>query len=85
MSDLTDYRDALGSDYVLIGADVAKGSQDWAGVYHWVPLAVLRPGSTEDVSAAVKIAARLGQDRAGVRHDGLDRRCLCRGCGHDLA
>jgi FAD/FMN-containing dehydrogenase len=60
MSDLTDYRNALGSDYVLTGADVAKWSQDWAGVYHWVPLAVLRPGSTEDVSAAVKIAARLG-------------------------
>lgn len=60
MSELTAYSDALGSDYVLTQGDVAKWSRDWTGIYSWTPLAVLRPASSEEVSAVVKIAAGLG-------------------------
>jgi len=57
MSDLDAYRRAIGAQFVLTDTDVAKWSRDWTGIYQWVPLAVLRPASADEVSAVVKIAA----------------------------
>lgn len=55
--DLTDrLRDILGPANVLIGADMAPFSRDWIGKYRWEPLAVVRPGSTGEVSAVLKLA-----------------------------
>lgn len=47
---------ALGGDQVLTGKDMAPWSHDWSEMHHWTPLCVLRPRSTADVSAAMKIA-----------------------------
>ncbi|MDG1739687.1 MAG: FAD-binding oxidoreductase [Paracoccaceae bacterium] len=60
MSALTEYQDALGREFVLTGDAVEKWSRDWSGIYQWTPLAVLRPANTAEVSAVVKIAAKLG-------------------------
>jgi FAD/FMN-containing dehydrogenase len=40
-------------------ADIAPYAVDWRGVYRGTPLAVLRPSSTEEVSAALRLAASL--------------------------
>lgn len=53
-------RHALGPAHVLTGADTASYGQEWTKKYHWNPLAVLRPGSTAEVSQAMKIAAKAG-------------------------
>ncbi len=66
MSDLTEYQDALGRDYVLTDDAVAKWSRDWTGIYQWTPLAVVRPASTAEVASVVKIAGRLGHKIVAV-------------------
>ncbi|HSG57480.1 MAG TPA: FAD-binding oxidoreductase, partial [Paracoccaceae bacterium] len=50
----------LGPQNVLTGADMARYSQDWPGVYSWTPLAVARPANTAEVSAVVKLANETG-------------------------
>lgn len=56
MDILDQLRAAIGADNVLTGADRAKWQHDWTGDYTLNPLAVLRPGSTADVSAILTIA-----------------------------
>lgn len=50
-------RTALGSLHVLTGPDAAPYGRDWTGMRVCEPLAVLRPGSTAEVSAALRLAA----------------------------
>ncbi|MBV7408504.1 FAD-binding oxidoreductase [Maritimibacter sp. DP1N21-5] len=51
----------IGADHVLTGQDTARFAQDSAGKYLSTPLCVLRPGSTEEVSALLSLATRHGQ------------------------
>ena len=51
---------ALGADMVLSGVDVARYCSDWHGDVTTGAVAVLRPRSTQDVSACVKNCAALG-------------------------
>jgi len=53
-------RDLIGPAHVLTGDDTAGYRDDWTGHYHWTPLAVLRPGSTEEVSAVLRLASETG-------------------------
>lgn len=46
----------LGPANVLQGDDAAKWSHDWTGQYQFTPLAVLRPATTAEVSAVMKLA-----------------------------
>jgi FAD/FMN-containing dehydrogenase len=55
---LRDLRDLLGAAHVLTGTETRPFARDWTGKWHAAPLAVLRPGSAEDVSRIVGIAAR---------------------------
>lgn len=57
MIDLSEYRSAIGDDYVLSGEDTVRWQSDWTGMYKASPAAVLRPGSTEDVQACLRIAS----------------------------
>lgn len=57
---LTDLADAVGPANVLTGSDMARYARDWMGRYEGQPVAVVRPGSTAEVSSCVKIAARHG-------------------------
>ena len=56
MSLLQDLAALLGAPNVLTGADAAPWARDWTGAYHGEPMAVLRPGSTAEVSQAMRIA-----------------------------
>lgn len=53
-------RDAIGEKYVLTGNDCAAYARDWTGKYEAQPMAVLRPASTAEVSAIMKIASDTG-------------------------
>ncbi|WP_454268429.1 FAD-binding oxidoreductase [Roseovarius sp. MBR-51] len=46
----------IGPDYVVTGRDAAPWSQDWSGLTHWQPLAVVRPATTSEVAAIVRLA-----------------------------
>ena len=50
----------LSPAHVLTGADMAGHTGDWSGHYTARPVAVVRPGSTAEVSEVVRIAARHG-------------------------
>ncbi|MES2540065.1 MAG: FAD-binding oxidoreductase [Pseudomonadota bacterium] len=50
----------VGAPHVLTGPDMIRYSRDWMGRYEGQPVAVVRPGSTAEVSAVVKIAAQHG-------------------------
>ncbi|MEO1308294.1 MAG: FAD-binding oxidoreductase [Pseudomonadota bacterium] len=50
----------VGSANVLTGADTARYARDWTGAYEAEPLAVVRPGNTAEVSAAIRLAAVSG-------------------------
>lgn len=50
----------VGTAHVLTGPDMIRYSRDWMGRYEGQPVAVVRPGSTAEVSAVVKIAAQHG-------------------------
>ena len=57
MTDLLErLRTALGPRHVLTGDDAAPYGRDWTGLRVSTPLAVIRPGSTAEVSAALAIA-----------------------------
>ncbi|MEM6306781.1 MAG: FAD-binding oxidoreductase [Pseudomonadota bacterium] len=45
----------IGAKYIRTGADTAPWQKDWMGAYHWQPLAVVHPKSTEQVAQIVKI------------------------------
>lgn len=60
MTLLTDLTNAIGAANVLTGEDCAKWRTDWTGDYILDPLAVVRPGSTSDVSAVLMIANAAG-------------------------
>ncbi|SMO87880.1 FAD/FMN-containing dehydrogenase [Thalassovita litoralis] len=50
----------VGDAYVLTGSDTEKWSHDWIRKYHYSPLAVVRPATTQEVSDIVKWANRTG-------------------------
>jgi len=52
--------DIVGKNHVLTGSDAARYSQDWKDLYHWQPMAVVRPASTAEVSGVVKLAHAQG-------------------------
>jgi FAD/FMN-containing dehydrogenase len=60
MALIDDLQAVVGAANVLTGADMARHARDWMGKYQGAPLAVVRPGSTEEVSAIVKVAAAHG-------------------------
>ncbi len=51
-------RATIGAAHVLTGQDTARYARDWMGRYHGSPVAVVRPASTAEVAACVKIAAQ---------------------------
>ena len=61
MNELQAYRLAIGSEYVLTGEDTVRWQSDWTGQYKAQPLAVLRPSSTEQVQACLRIASQQNQ------------------------
>lgn len=50
----------VGAGQVVTGPDAARYARDWMGKYHGAPLAVVRPASTAEVSACVRLAAAAG-------------------------
>ncbi len=50
----------VGAAHVLRGRDCEKYAHDWTGKYHGAPLAVVRPGSTAEVSEVLALAHRNG-------------------------
>ena len=50
----------FGAGHVLTGADMARYVGDWTGRYTAAPLAVVRPGSTDEVAEVLRMAARHG-------------------------
>jgi len=50
----------VGPGQVLTGTDMAGHARDWMGKYHGRPLAVVRPASTAEVAACVRLAAAAG-------------------------
>ncbi|MEZ5912687.1 MAG: FAD-binding oxidoreductase [Paracoccaceae bacterium] len=60
MSLIDDLRRVLGGAHVLTGPDTERYGRDWMGRYVAEPLAVIRPGSTEEVSAALRLASAAG-------------------------
>ena len=57
---IDDLATVAGPAQVLTGADMARYARDWMGKYQGAPLAVVRPGTTAEVSACVRIAAAHG-------------------------
>lgn len=56
MAILQDLTAAIGADYVLTGDATAKWQKDWTGDYTLNPAVVVRPGTTAEVAAIIKIA-----------------------------
>ncbi|WP_172300359.1 FAD-binding oxidoreductase [Pseudoruegeria sp. HB172150] len=54
------FRKILGAAHVLTGDDMAPYCEDWTKKYRSNPAAVLRPGSTAEVSAILKLAYETG-------------------------
>ncbi|NMK49024.1 FAD-binding oxidoreductase [Achromobacter sp. Bel] len=60
MTLLSDLQSLLGFSHVLTGADAEPYVQDWRRRYRGAALAVIRPGSTQEVAAAVKLCLHHG-------------------------
>ncbi|MBA3908411.1 MAG: FAD-binding oxidoreductase [Rhodobacter sp.] len=60
MAVIDDLVAAVGVAHVLTGADMARYARDWMGKYEGAPFAVVRPASTAEVAACVKVAAAHG-------------------------
>jgi FAD/FMN-containing dehydrogenase len=60
MTLLSDLQSLLGFSHVLTGADADSYVQDWRRRYRGTAMAVIRPGSTEEVAAAVKLCMHHG-------------------------
>ncbi|WP_394181934.1 FAD-binding oxidoreductase [Yoonia maritima] len=72
MSICDDIAAIIGSERVLTGADAAPYATDWTGRYKGEPLAVLRPGSTQEISEIMKLAYATGTPVVPVSgHTGL--------------
>ena len=56
MDILNQLREIVGQTHVLNGDDAERYSADWLKQYHWTPLAVVRPSSTEEVARVVEFA-----------------------------
>ena len=63
---LADLATAIGAANVLTGPDTERFATDWMRKYQGSPVAVVRPGSTAEVAACVKIAAAHGVHPAQV-------------------
>jgi FAD/FMN-containing dehydrogenase len=50
----------VGTANVLTGTDAAPYGQEWTGKYRWTPLVVVRPGTTAEVAAILRLASRTG-------------------------
>lgn len=50
-------KEIVGASHVLSDSDMDKYRHDWTGVFVCEPLAVVRPGSTQEVSEVVKLCA----------------------------
>ncbi len=57
---ISDLTTLLGPAHVLTGTDLAPYCGDWTGHYTAAPLAVARPGSTDEVAAVLRLAASHG-------------------------
>jgi FAD/FMN-containing dehydrogenase len=57
---LDDLVAVVGAGNVLTGADAAGHARDWMGKYEGAPVAVVRPASTAEVAACVRLAAAAG-------------------------
>ncbi|MDJ0629292.1 MAG: FAD-binding oxidoreductase [Rhodobacter sp.] len=57
---IAELKQIVGASQVLTGADTAKFASDWTGKYRFQPLAVVRPGMTDEVSAVMRLAHRTG-------------------------
>ncbi len=51
---------AIGPAYLLAGADAAPWARDWTGAWTAQPLAVVRPGTTEEVAQVLRLANAAG-------------------------
>lgn len=51
---------AVGVAQVLTGSDMTRWAGDWTEQRHWIPKAVVRPGTTEEVAAVVGLANASG-------------------------
>ncbi len=60
MTLLSDLQSLLGFTHVLTGADAESYVQDWRRRYRGTALAVIRPGSTQEVADAVKLCLHHG-------------------------
>jgi len=60
MSVLEQLRKAVGEQNVLVGDLVAGYDRDWTGAWRGDPLAVVRPATTDEVSAVVTACAQAG-------------------------
>ena len=60
MALLTRLAEIVGPAHVLTGTEAAGFGREWTGHYHWTPLAVVRPGSTEEVAAVLRLAHETG-------------------------
>jgi FAD/FMN-containing dehydrogenase len=60
MALVEDLQAVVGPTNVLTGADMARYARDWTGRYEGQPVTVVRPASTTEVSACVRIAAQHG-------------------------
>lgn len=52
--------DTVGNRNVLTGDAAAPYGQDWTGRYNSTPLAVVRPATTDEVAACVRLSAKAG-------------------------
>ncbi|TMV70111.1 FAD-binding oxidoreductase, partial [Thioclava sp. BHET1] len=69
---LDELRAVLGPAHVLTGADAAQRGHDATGKYHWQPRAVLRPGSTAETAAVMRLLHAAGAAVVPVSgHTGL--------------
>lgn len=57
---LDQLRTLIGPGHVLTGAEAEGYGREWTGHYHWAPLAVARPASTEEVAAVLRLAHAAG-------------------------
>ena len=57
---IDDLRAVVGEAQVLTGAATAGHARDWMGKYRGAPVAVVRPASTAEVAACVRVAAAHG-------------------------
>ena len=57
---IDDLAAALGRGNVLSGSDTDRYSRDWMGKYLGAPVAVVRPGTTAEVAACLRVAAAHG-------------------------